>query len=263
MQRIADWLDGDYEQLLVGIRAAEVVGSDETSWRVDGINVVLWALTTYNQTLFHIDKSHGGKVIRKLLGSAFGGTLLSDFASIYATMDCKKQKCLVHLLRDLRESALKSPAFASGSFFRRCKRLIKEMVLLKKQWDDLSDEVYDARARCLEARLDELANGTYDEANARRLGKRLRKYQKELTPFLWEEHLDGTNNATERAIRPAVIARKISGGSRSKAGAEAWAKLASLLRTANQQGKNVFDTVKSLLVAAWATIKPPTFPAGP
>ena len=115
--------------------------------------MVLWALTTYNQTLFHIDKSHGGKVIRKLLGSAFGGTLLSDFASIYATMDCKKQKCLVHLLRDLRESALKSPAFASGSFFRRCKRLIKEMVLLKKQWGDLSDEVYDVRARCLKAQL--------------------------------------------------------------------------------------------------------------
>ena len=85
------------------------------------------------------------------MGSAFGGTLVSDFLSVYATMNCKKQKCLVHLLRDLRESALTCPAFASGPFFRRCKRLIKEMLLLKTQWDTLGDEAYDARAHRLEA----------------------------------------------------------------------------------------------------------------
>jgi transposase len=75
--------------------------------------------------------------------------------------------------------------------------------------------------------------------------------------------LDGTNNAAERAIRPAVVARKISGGSRSKEGAEAWATVASLVRTARQQGKNVVETIKSLLMAAWAEDKPPTMPAGP
>jgi hypothetical protein len=91
----------------------------------------------------------------------------------------------------------------------------------------------------------------------------MRRYQKELTAFLWEKDLDGTNNAAERAIRPAVVARKISGGSRSKNGAEAWATLASLLRTAGQQGKNILETVKSMLIAAWAADKPPTMPAGP
>ena len=55
----------------------------------------------------------------------------------------------------------------------------------------------------------------------------------------------------------------ISGGSRSKEGAEAWATVASLVRTARQQGKNVVETIKSLLMAAWAEDKPPTMPAGP
>jgi transposase len=89
------------------------------------------------------------------------------------------------------------------------------------------------------------------------------KHRKELTAFLWEKDLDGTNNAAERAIRPAVVARKISGGSRSKNGADAWAKLASLLRTANQQGKNLLETVKAMLQSKWALGMPPTMPAAP
>jgi transposase len=263
VQRIADWFDGDYEKLMVELRCAQHVYADETGWRIDGKNHQLWAVTTPTQTLYHVDKSRGGKVIQNLLGKAFGGTLVSDFYSAYSKMDCKKQKCLVHLLRELTESAEKSPAFASGTFFTKSKRLIKQMLLLKGRWDELSDEQYIPRIGRLETRLEELTTAGYDEANAKRIAKRMRKYQKELTAFLWEKDLEGTNNAAERAIRPAVVARKISGGSRSKNGAEAWATLASLLRTASQQGKNLLGTIKSMLMAAWAEDRPPTMPAGP
>ena len=54
--------------------------------------------------------------------------------------------------------------------------------------------------------------------------RRMRKHRKELTAFLWDKDLAGTNNLAERAIRPAVVARKISGGSRSKKGADAFAR---------------------------------------
>jgi transposase len=263
VQRVADWFDGDFEKLMVAVRCSEHVYADETSWRTDGKNGYLWAVTDPTHTLYHVDKSRGGKVIRKLLGKAFGGTLVSDFYSAYSTMDCKKQKCLTHLLRELTESAEKSPAFAEGSFFKLSKRLIKQTLKLKGQWETLGDERYFGRVNRLEKRLEELASADYAEANAKRIGKRMRKHHKELTAFLREKALDGTNNAAERAIRPAVVSRKISGGSRSKNGAQAWAKLASLLRTANQQGKNVVGTITSLLMAAWASERPPTIPAGP
>jgi transposase len=263
VQRVADWFDGDYEKLMIEMRCARYVHSDETGWRTNGKNGYLWALTSPTHTLYHVDNSHGGKVIRKLLGKAFGGTLITDFYSGYSRMDCKKQKCLVHLLRELTESAEKSAAFAAGPFFSSSKRLIRQMLLLKGQWEKLSDEQYIPRIGRLETRLAELATAQYEEPNAKRIAKRMRKYQKELTAFLWEKDLDGTNNAAERAIRPAVVARKISGGSRSKKGAEAWATLASLLRTASQQGKNLLETIRSMLMAAWATDRPPTMPAGP
>ena len=258
VQRIADWFDGDYHKLLVELRCAEHAYADETGWRTDGRNGYLWAVTDPTHTLYHVDKSRGGKVIQKLLGRAFGGTLVSDFYSAYSTMDCKKQKCLTHLLRELAESAEKSPAFAAGAFFKQSKGLIKQMLRLKGQWETLGDARYFARVNRLEKRLEALAGADYAEANAKRIAKRMRKHQKELTAFLRDKALDGTNNAAERAIRPAVVARKISGGSRSKKGAQAWATLASLMKTADQQGKNVVGTIKSMLMAAWASEKPPT-----
>jgi transposase/uncharacterized protein YukE len=263
VQRVAEWFDQDYEKLMLQLRCAPIVYADETGWRVDGKNGQLWTVTSPDHTLYHVDKSRGGKVIQDLLGKAFGGTLVSDFYSAYLKMDCKKQKCLAHLLRELKESAEKSEAFAKGSFFVDCKRLLKRMLRLKQQWEKLEDNEYDRRGHRLEATLQQLASGSYDEPNAKRIAKRLLKYQSELTAFLWDKDLDATNNAAERALRPAVVARKISGGSRSKNGANAWATLASLMRTASQQNRNLMDTIRSMLVGAWSSQRPPAIPAGP
>jgi transposase len=260
VQRLADWLEPEYEKLKLEIRAAPRVHVDETGWPIDGRGGYLWGVTTPTQTLYHIDPSRGGKVIRQLLGEAFGGTLVSDFYSAYAAMDCKKQKCLTHLLREFKESAEQSPAFASGSFYPKAKRLVKDMLLLKGRWGQMGDEKYTSRACRLETRLDQLADASYEEPNERRIAKRMGKYRKELTAFLWEKELDGTNNAAERALRPAVVARKISGGSRSGNGANAFAKLASLLRTAAQQGKNLLQTIKGQILAAWDEGNPAVVP---
>lgn len=263
VQRIADWFDGDYQKLMVELRCAPHVYADETGWRTDGKNGYLWAITSPSHTLYHVDKSRSGKVIEDLLGKAFGGTLVSDFYGAYSKMDCPKQKCLAHLLRELGDCAEQSQAFKTGPFFARAKRLIKQMLLLKKQWDTLDDTRYTTRACRLESKLEQLAGADYDEPDAKRIAGRMRKHQKELTAFLWDKDLDGTNNAAERAIRPAVVARKISGGSRSENGADAWATLASLMRTAGQQGQRLLETTKAMLIAAWASDKPPTVAAGP
>jgi len=199
-----------------------------------------------------VDKSRSGRVIEGLLGRAYPGTLTCDFYGAYNRLDCPKQRCLAHLLRELKDAARDSPGFAACDFHRRCRRLVKDMLALKRKWDDLGDATYTRRACRLEDRLDRLAKAGYDEPDANRLARRLLKHRPELTRFLWERDLGGTNNAAERALRPAVVMRKVTGGSRSPAGAEAWARLASLMHTASQQGRNVLETVKQLLTEHWA-----------
>jgi len=252
LQRLGEWLDPYYERVKLALRAAPRVNGDETGWRTNGRNGYLWTVTDPRHTLYHVDPSRSGEVIERLLGRTFSGTLGCDFYGAYNSLDCPKQRCHTHLLRELHETAEKHPAFAQGIFCRRAVRLVKDMLALKRKWDELDDRTYTRRACRLEDRLDQLARGHYDEPHAARLARRLLKHRSELTRFLWDKHLDGTNNAAERALRPAVVMRKITGGSRSAKGAAAWAKLASLMRTASQQGRNVLETTKQLLVEHWA-----------
>ena len=258
VQRISRCLAGEYQSLKVRLRSSPSVNGDETGWRNNGQNQWLWTVCDPRHTLFHVDRFRGGEVIRSLLGEAFGGVLGCDFYTAYDAMNCKIQRCHVHLLRELRETADESPAFASHLFCRRCKRLVKDMLRLKARWDELDDNTYTRRACRLEDRLEQLAKqfATDPDANVKRIAARLLKCQSELTPFLWDKQLDGTNNAAERALRPAVVFRKITGGSRSTAGADAWATLASVLRTARQQGRNLRDTLSDLIERHWSGQEP-------
>ena len=254
--RLSQWLEGQYHRLKLLLRAAGVVYADETSWRNDGKNAQLWTLTNDRHTLYHIDDSRSGKVIAELLGEAFGAdgksTLVSDFYGVYDRFDCPQQKCLVHLLRELKETTAQNPGLAEHLFFKRCKRLIKDMLGLKAQRQGLSPQVYQRRVHRVEQRLKALGTTRWNEANADRLAARLRRYDGKLSTFLHKAEVEGTNNAAERALRPAVVMRKITGGSRSDQGAKAWAILASVMRTAQQQGRDVLETLQTLLKAEWA-----------
>lgn len=256
IKRTARWMDSQYHRLKLVIRAAGVVYADETGWRTNGKNGYLWTINTDQHTLYHIDRSRGAKVIAELLGKAFGSTqdqtLVSDFYSVYDQFDGPQQKCLAHLLRELRDAVAKQPELASHEFFRRCKRLVQEMLKLKKQYQTLPQTAYAHRVNLLEKRLDQLARMDWAGPEAQRLGKRLYKYRNKLTTFLHKPQVDGTNNAAERALRPAVVMRKITGGSRSALAAAAWSVLASIMRTAEQQGRDVLQTIKTLMKAAWA-----------
>src|SRR5438477_4049168 len=131
--RLGRWLSGQYDRLQLVLRAAGVVYADETGWRINGKNGHLWTLTNKTHTLYHADRSRSGEVIAGLLGEAFGGTLVSDFYAVYDPFECPQQKCLAHLLRDLREAVQQRPELGKHAFFTRCKRLLQWMLRLKKQ----------------------------------------------------------------------------------------------------------------------------------
>jgi transposase len=256
IKRVGKWLEKQYHRLKVALRAAGVVHADETGWRTNGKNGYLWTLTSADHTLFHIDRSRGAAVIAELLGKAFGGrgdqTLVSDFYSVYDQFDGPQQKCLAHLLRELRDTIARRPELAGHAFFARCKRLVQDMLKLKQRRAKLTAADYCRRVKRIERRLEDLSRQEWNDADADRLSGRLNKYRSKLTTFLHRKEVDGTNNAAERALRPAVVMRKITGGSRSAAGAKAWAIVTSVMRTAEQQGKDVLDSIKTLLKAEWS-----------
>jgi transposase len=256
MKRIARWLSGEYQKLVLRMRASKVLHADETGWRIDGHNAWTWVFTQPLLTLFVIDKSRGRKVINDILGQAFDGTVVCDFYSAYDGLP-NTQRCLTHLLRELKELGETDPSFARQPWVMKLKTWCRRAIAHKKKWQTLTDAAYEMGASRLEDRLDALirAGPTEhdDDEQAKRLHKRLAKHRPDLTRFLWNHEVEPTNNPAERALRPMVVARKITGGSRSPAAADAWAKLSSVLATQEQNGKNVLTETKKLLIDYWGS----------
>jgi transposase len=247
MRRVGHWLAEPYERIKSALRESPVVHADETGAPVDGKNQWLWALTSPLHTLFHLDQSRGGTVVLELLGEKFDGHLVRDFFSAYNTLPYKQQKCNIHLLREIKQTGERNPDFAQSPFAGRLKRLVKQMLSLKKRWDQLDDAAYTRRACRLHDRLEQLGKTRWDDHDVNRLAKRIARHASQLTAFLLERDLPGENNAAERALRPAVVIRKISGGHRGPSTAKASAVISSILRTARQQGRHLIDTVKQLV----------------
>ena len=86
-----------------------------------------------------------------------------------------------------------------------------------------------------------------DHKDAKRLQKRFRKHFDGIWLFLDRDDVPFDNNASERALRPAVIHRKVIGGFRTSAGAEAYARYRTIEDTARKQKQPVLQALYNTL----------------
>ena len=180
-----------------------------------------------------------------ILGKEFKGVLVSDCFLAYDHHELEnwlKQKCLSHLLKDLKELT-ETKVRGAVRFAREVKELLQSALTLKTQKDQLPVKQYARQAKTLEVRLDELIDAKRkltDPDNAR-FAKRLRKHRQHVLRFLYVDGLDATNNLAERQLRPAVITRKTNGCNRTNEGAQSHAILGSILATCRQQAVPVLE----------------------
>ncbi|MDQ1256078.1 MAG: transposase [Candidatus Hydrogenedentes bacterium] len=130
----------------------------EAGWRVNGKTHWLWCFATNELSSFMIDRSRGSPALMNFSRQEFAGTLVSDFWAPYNAVACaSRQKCLVHLLRDLEHVELyKSPGAHWAAFAKKLRRLIGDAIGLLRLRADLTPETYASRRACLTRRLDEL-----------------------------------------------------------------------------------------------------------
>ena len=182
-----------------------------------------------------IHRSRGHPALLKFFTQEFGGVLVSDFWAADNAVSCAlRQKCRVHLLRDLEHvEKYKSPSTHWPAFAKLLRRLLGDAIRLWRLRDELPAETYASRRKRLTARLDELIDTPWEDSQARRLIKRLRRHRLELFTFLDQPGVPFENNLAERSIRPAVIIRKNSYGNRSVPGADIQSILMSIFFTLN------------------------------
>lgn len=250
-----------YEQLSALARESAVLHADETGWRVNGVTHWLWCFTSPTLVFFVIDRCRGSPVVWRALGESFGGTLITDFYAAYNDIAAlAKQRCLVHLLRELAKVDVYDRTTGWLHFRARLRRLLKDAFRLARQKRSLSRKALARRKRLLLQRLDDLCVLRYPNRNARRLANRLQRYRDEIFTFLDRPGVPPDNNHAERQVRPAVIIRKNSYGNRSRDGAAAQALFMSLFRTLHLRGHHPVDALTDMVKGSLASGLPPALP---
>lgn len=263
-QRLAQLLTPVYEGLGKAARRSAVLNIDESGWRILGRTAWLWCFTSASIVYFVLTPSRASPVIRKVLGAHFRGILVADFFGAYNRIRAlAKQRCVVHLLRELKTVSLRNKAIEWRSFARRVKRLIHEAMALAAARAGIDDTAYQNRVATLHIRLADIFGASYEDPDCNRIAKRLAKYNDEILTFLLHLAVPADNNHAERQIRGAVIMRKNSYGNRSKNGAHAQAVLMSIFRTCNLQKINPVDFLAESVRAVLMMGEPKPLPICP
>ncbi len=237
-----------YLRLQDEVRNAKEVHADDTSWRIDGENHWLWIFLKKLVAYYTIRESRSRKVIDDCLGPDFHGAVVLDFYPSFMNPPYEQQKCIVHLLRKMRDFE-KKPSFKPGREWKRVKMRVKRMVT---EALDANENMKDINERSrLKQRLIAWAEAVSQLPRrhyyAKKIANLVGQYKTSLFTFLDHEGVHWENNPAERGLRPMVVNRKTSFGSRSEEGAERRAILQSTAETARLQGTSFINLARAEL----------------
>ena len=254
-QRVACKAQAELTGILERIRGSPVVHADETGWREDGHNGYVWTFSTPSRRYF-LRRGRGKAVVDEVLGDQFAGVLVSDFYAAYHHYDGPKQRCWAHLLRDIHDlRALYPDDDRLAQWADAIHQLYRQATAFTHPSEQQRQEQQRRTAQlALEQRLLALCRTYQDDPSAAptRLCRRMENHIKELFLFVAEPEVPPDNNAAERSLRPVVISRKISGGTRSAAGTDTKMTLASIFGTWRVQGFNPLTACRQLLTSSQA-----------
>jgi transposase len=258
--RLAECLQQPVEEALQVARQQPVVYMDETGaptgnadgGNPDGRRGWLWVLMTPVLTVFVQGLSRSSAAAMELLGHAFAGIVVSDRFSAYNHLPtCQRQICWAHLIRDLTAIAQRSGASADiGSALLELQRQLFEHWHHWKDglipWPELQQRCQPIRLQ-LEATLQSVVDVGCEKgertpwAHTVRTCGQLLQRRAALWTFLEKPGIEPTNNGAERALRQAVIQRKISHGVQSRAGGLCRTRLLTVCASLRQQRRDVWS----------------------
>ena len=260
--KVSKSLQPSYDQLARLLPDESQVNVDETGHHNDGDLHWTWCFDTPDYSLFKIDKSRGSKVLEEMLGKDFAGIIGADYWGAYRKysrlFDVRMQYCMAHLIRDIRflaEHNVKKLSRWGSELLEWLKKLFDTL----HRRDKLTAKGYLCSMEKIKAGFLSRMRRPPDHKLAEKLARRFKgKAAENYFRFLSEPEVEPTNNGTERQIRPVVIDRRITQGTRGQAGMRWCERIWTTIATCKKQQRNVFDFIHESVVAHWSNKKYPS-----
>ena len=230
-----------YEHLRARVPEADTVHTDDTGWRVGGEPAHLMTFETAAVAVYQIRGRHRNEEVREVVPAEYAGVLVTDRGRSYDASELagvRQQKCLAHIQRTLSEVLARQHGKARA-FGSRLKDLFRQALDLWHAYHQGKRRGFAAQAQQLQTALTHhLRDRPLTDPDNRRLLNELGWHNDRgnLLRFLDDPRIEPTNNRAERALRPAVIARKVSQCSKNARGAQTFAAFTSVIRTLAKTG---------------------------
>jgi transposase len=245
LERAGNAAQPEAEAIGAQVRQSAVIGSDETSARVNGRNWWEWVFRSGVYEYHLIVPSRGQDVILTFMGTCQAEVWQSDCWKAQLNAPAQThQLCLSHQIRNLQGLRDERPRLQWAADMQS---LFRAAIHLGHRRDQLTVRGFQDQVTRLEKRLDHLLERPLTGHTALKLLNRYRIHREHLFVFLHRQDVTPDNNACERALRPSVIHRKIMGSFRSEWGPRAYAALTTVINTAKHQGENIFAKLVNLM----------------
>jgi hypothetical protein len=246
--RLAKLLGTLPDRLIEQYRHSAVKHADETGWRNDGQSGYVWLFATDKISLFLFRKTRSSSVPREVLGTQrLTGTLVVDRYNAYNKAPCALQYCYAHLLReleDLEKEFQERPEVKT--FVGVLAPLLSTAMHLRAL--PIPDAQFYQQAAEVKGQILKVVHASAQHPAIRRIQEIFHENEHRMYRWAEDRQIPADNNLAERDLRPTVIARKVSFGSQSDAGAQTRGVLMSTLYTLKKQAKtDVPSAFKTLL----------------
>lgn len=227
-----------YTAFCDSIRNSAWCHTDDTGWREGGSSRWLMAFVTDTVTVYQIRQRHRNEEVRERLPADYQGTMITDRGTSYDAAELsaiKRQVCLYHVLRSITE-VIEEKTGPARRFGTELKALLKRSLALWRE-RRAGPPVENHAERVRRTKLDvtwHLRDRPFTDRDNQRLLDGLGRCNDagSLVRFLDDPSIEPTNDRAERALRPAIIARKVSHctkNARGSAAFEAWTSVVTTL----------------------------------
>ena len=244
LTRTADVLKDPYEDLLQRVRAAEALNMDETGWRTQGERRALWGAFTDRHAVLRVADSRHEDHAKALLGDT-AAIITSDRWWAYGHLPTRRrQVCWAHLLRDFKahtDGLGAEKAFGEAGL-RVCEQLFWAWEVFQHTHDRRELKL---QVRALRRELGPILRTYSGKAPRYKYTRGMARNLLKVWPALWtfadHKTVEPTNNHAERALRGAVIYRKLSLGTQSDSGERRIERLLSAHTTCRLQHRSLHE----------------------
>jgi hypothetical protein len=220
-----------------------IMHADETPSNIRGTNQYVWVFTDGNYVIFKLRETREASIAHEFLAH-YHGTLISDFYAGYDAVNCRQQKCWVHLIRDMNSDLWIAPFDAEFEAFVIAVRNLIIPIMEGVQRYGLKKHYLNKFKKSVDAFYQDVINQHARSELVVKYKERFVRYQDSLFTFLEQDGIPWHNNTAERAIRHLARQREIS-GSFHESGARDYLVLLGIRQTCRSQGKSFFKFLLS------------------